>query len=82
MEDVTQPNAKLDALIVEALASIFDLLRAIPPSAEVRESLARARSFAQAVQQWPAIPPTAGQLHAMFDVVMDLHVRVVALARS
>jgi hypothetical protein len=80
MEDATQPHAKLDALIVEALASIFDLLRAIPPSAEVREALARARSFAQVVQQWPAIPPTAEQLHAMFDVVTDLHASVIDLA--
>ncbi len=80
VEEHTQRTTRRDAVIVDALLAIFDLLKDVDRTAGSRELLVQARAFDQAVKNWMTVPPTETQIAAMFDLVLDLHGKAVALA--
>jgi hypothetical protein len=67
-------------MILDALATIFDELARAEDSVHTRELRAQARTYDLAVKNWTTIPPGAHQIDAMFELVAELHARVVSAA--
>ena len=81
MEDASQRGKSRETLIVDALTEVLRVLGSSKGSPHVRELLAQARFYDKAVKHWTTVPPTHAQLDAMFDLVVDLHGKVVASKR-
>jgi hypothetical protein len=69
-------------LVAVALVAVFDMLRELQESPRKRELNAQARSYDQAVKHWTAVPPTEAQLQAMFDLVTELHDKVLSVRQG
>jgi hypothetical protein len=68
-----------EVLILDALAAVLRLLREPRGSAYVRELRTQARFYENAVKRWTTVPATSAQVGAMFDLVTELHDKVVGV---
>jgi hypothetical protein len=81
VDDSTQRGASRETLIVDALSEVFRMLDEMARTPHSRELRAQARSYDLAVKNWSFVAPTFAQLDAMFELVVDLHGRVVTAHR-
>ena len=82
MEDPTQRLSRRDVLIVDVMTTVLDLLAQAPETPKTRTLLVQARTYDQAVKHWTTVPPSDAQLQAMFELVTDLHSKVLAATAS
>ena len=79
-DESTHHGQRREALIVDILLAVFDILRDAPMNPHTRELRAQARSLENAVKHWTAVAPSAPQLAAMFEIVTELHAKTVSSA--
>jgi len=79
-DESTHRGQRREALIIDILLAIFDILREAHTNAHTRELRAQARSLENAVKHWTAVPPSAPQVAAMFEIVTELHAKTVSSA--
>ncbi len=76
-ENPTPSERKIDGRIGQALSTLADILEEMTDSAHTRELRAKARSYERVVAGWEKSPPSNAQREATFDLVKELHAKVV-----
>ena len=66
-----------ETLVVDALSEVIDLLSRMKDSVHIWQLRAQANTYANAVKRWSAIPPTEVQVRAMFELVTELHAKML-----
>jgi hypothetical protein len=77
-ENVSLSEREIDAKIEDALGTLTDMLDEMTETPHTRELRAKARSYERLVKGWATTPPSTAQRGATFDLVSDLHLKVVA----
>jgi hypothetical protein len=83
MDDTPRLGARsVESLLGETLTEVATALDALPDSAHVRELRAKARSYERILAGWATVPPAGPQRDATFDLVIDLHAKVMTTTKQ
>jgi hypothetical protein len=81
-DEVTSVRAIPDVIIQDALAAVFDELKALAPTAKTRELAKRAETYRRTLDQWVHTRPGETQRAALRDLVLTLHAQTIELKKS
>jgi hypothetical protein len=81
VDDSTIRGRSREALAIQVLTEALRILERAHDTPHVRELRAKARVYETAIKGWATLAPTEPQLEAIFELVKDLHGKVVATER-
>ena len=83
MKDETPrvPDKSSDVLLAELLTAILERLDRIEDSPRVREFREKALNYERIVKNWMTVAPSGPQRAAAFELVADLHAKVIEARR-
>jgi hypothetical protein len=76
-ETLSPSERNIDVRIEHYLETLADMLDEMTDSPRTRELRAKARSYERIVKGWAGAPPSGAQRAATFELVVDLHRKVV-----
>ena len=69
-------------IVEDGLADVFERLKDLPDTTEVRELRGRAAYYQRVVEAWSAAPPTPEQRASMMRLVLELNVAIMKAGQS